>query len=166
MNFLKSINESVGKNISWIIIIMVVVQIIIVLARYVFGIGFIKLQELMIYMHGMLFTLASGYTLLHDEHVRVDVIYRESSLRYKSYINFFGSIFLLFPFIYILIKTSLPYVQRSWRILEGSPVTSGLNAIYILKTVLIIFPLLLLIQAIVLLIDSIKIIRKNHGRSS
>ena len=166
MNFLKSINESVGKNISWIIIIMVVVQIIIVLARYVFGIGFIKLQELMIYMHGMLFTLASGYTLLHDEHVRVDVIYRESSLLNKSYINFFGSIFLLFPFIYILIKTSLPYVQRSWRILEGSPVTSGLNAIYILKTVLIIFPLLLLIQAIVLLIDSIKIIRKNHGRSS
>lgn len=166
MNFLKGINESVGKNISWIIIIMVVVQIIIVLARYVFGIGFIKLQELMIYMHGMLFTLASGYTLLHDEHVRVDVIYRESSLRYKSYINFFGSIFLLLPFIYILIKTSLPYVQRSWRILEGSPVTSGLNAIYILKTVLIIFPLLLLIQMIVLLIDSIKIIRKNHGRSS
>jgi TRAP-type mannitol/chloroaromatic compound transport system permease small subunit len=166
MNFLKGINESVGKNISWIIIIMVVVQIIIVLARYVFGIGFIKLQELMIYMHGMLFTLASGYTLLHDEHVRVDVIYRESSLRYKSYINFFGSIFLLLPFIYILIKTSLPYVQRSWRILEGSPVTSGLNAIYILKTVLIIFPLLLLIQVIVLLIDSIKIIRKNHGRSS
>ena len=166
MNFLKGINESVGKNISWIIIIMVVVQIIIVLARYIFGIGFIKLQELMIYMHGMLFTLASGYTLLHDEHVRVDVIYRESSLRNKSYINFFGSIFLLFPFIYILIKTSLPYVQRSWRILEGSPVTSGINAIYILKTVLIIFPLLLLIQAIVLLIDSIKIIRKNHGRSS
>lgn len=166
MNFLKGINESVGKNISWIIIIMVVVQIIIVLARYVFGIGFIKLQELMIYMHGMLFTLASGYTLLHDEHVRVDVIYRESSLRYKSYINFFGSIFLLLPFIYILIKTSLPYVQRSWRILEGSPVTSGLNAIYILKTVLIIFPLLLLIQMIVLLIDSVKIIRKNHGRSS
>ncbi|MEE2667234.1 MAG: TRAP transporter small permease subunit [Pseudomonadota bacterium] len=166
MNFLKGINESVGKNISWIIIVMVVVQIIIVLARYVFGIGFIKLQELMIYMHGMLFTLASGYTLLHDEHVRVDVIYRESSLRYKSYINFFGSIFLLLPFIYILIKTSLPYVQRSWRILEGSPVTSGLNAIYILKTVLIIFPLLLLIQVIVLLIDSIKIIRKNHGRSS
>ena len=166
MNFLKGINESVGKNISWAIIIMVVVQIIIVLARYVFGIGFIKLQELMIYMHGMLFTLASGYTLLHDEHVRVDVIYRESSLRYKSYINFFGSIFLLFPFIYILIKTSLPYVQRSWRILEGSPVTSGLNAIYILKTVLIIFPLLLLIQAIVLLIDSLKIIRKNYGRSS
>lgn len=166
MNFLKGINESVGKNISWIIIIMVVVQIIIVLARYVFGIGFIKLQELMIYMHGMLFTLASGYTLLHDEHVRVDVIYRESSLRYRSYINFFGSIFLLFPFIYILIKTSLPYVQRSWRILEGSPVTSGLNATYILKTVLIIFPLLLLIQAIALLIDSLKIIRKNYGRSS
>ena len=74
---------------------MVVVQIIIVLARYVFGVGFIKLQELMIYMHGMLFTLASGYTLLHDEHVRVDVIYRESSLQYKSYINFFGSIFFI-----------------------------------------------------------------------
>ena len=101
---------------------MVVVQIIIVLARYVFGIGFIKLQELMIYMHGMLFTLASGYTFLHDEHVRVDVIYRESSLRYKSYINFFGSIFLLLPFIYILVKTSLP-----WKNDADCPVLTGIS---------------------------------------
>ena len=59
---------------------MVITQIIIVLSRYVFGIGFIKLQELMIYMHGTLFTISAGYTLLYDEHVRVDTIYRESSL--------------------------------------------------------------------------------------
>ena len=84
MNLLKSINEYIGRYISLLIILMVLVQIFIVISRYIFGLGFIKLQELMIYMHGILFTLAAGYTLLHDEHVRVDSFYRESSIRFKS----------------------------------------------------------------------------------
>ena len=63
---------------------MVIIQLIIVMARYIFGIGFLKLQELLIYLHGLSFTLAAGYTLLNDEHVRVDLIYRASSDMYKS----------------------------------------------------------------------------------
>ena len=60
---------------------MVIVQLTIVMARYIYGIGFLKLQELLIYLHGSLFTLAAGYTLLNDEHVRVDLIYREAPKR-------------------------------------------------------------------------------------
>ena len=156
MQLLKSINEYIGQYISWLIIIMVIVQIIIVLSRYVFGLGFIKLQELMIYMHGSLFTLAAGYTLLHDEHVRVDSFYRESSKIFKNMVNLIGTIILLLPFIIVTFYMSYPYVIRSWRILEGSPETSGLNATYLYKTTLVIFPTLLFIQAIVILFSLIK----------
>jgi TRAP-type mannitol/chloroaromatic compound transport system permease small subunit len=157
------INEFVGKNISWFIILMVIVQLAIVMSRYIYGIGFLKLQELLIYLHGSLFTLAAGYTLLKDEHVRVDLIYREASQKYKSLINIFGSLIFLIPFCLLTFSTSLPYVRRSWKKLEGSPETSGLNAVFILKTVLIIFPILLLLQSFSIIIrSSVSLIRKEN----
>ena len=157
------INEFVGKNISWFIILMVVVQLAIVMSMYIYGIGFLKLQELLIYLHGSLFTLAAGYTLLKDEHVRVDLIYREASQKYKFLINIFGSLIFLIPFCLLTFSTSLPYVRRSWKILEGSPETSGLNAVFILKTVLIIFPILLLLQSFSIIIrSSVSLIRKEN----
>jgi len=156
VNFFEKSNKVIGEYISWFIIFMVIIQLIIVMARYIFGIGFLKLQELLIYLHGLSFTLAAGYTLLNDEHVRVDLIYRASSDMYKSIINILGSLFFLIPFCLITYSTSLPYVKRSWKIFEGSPETSGLNAVYLLKTALIIFPLLLLIQAVSIIYRNIK----------
>ncbi len=156
VNFFEKSNKVIGEHISWFIIFMVIIQLIIVMARYIFGIGFLKLQELLIYLHGLSFTLAAGYTLLNDEHVRVDLIYRASSDMYKSIINILGSLFFLIPFCLITYSTSLPYVKRSWKIFEGSPETSGLNAVYLLKTALIIFPLLLLIQAVSIIYRNIK----------
>ena len=156
-------NQIIGRNISWFIILMVIVQLSIVMARYIYGIGFLKLQELLIYLHGSLFTLAAGYTLLEDEHVRVDLIYREASKKYKSFINIFGSLLFLIPFCLLTFSTSLPYVLRSWKILEGSPETSGLNAVFILKTVLIIFPILLMLQSFeIILKNLIFFIRKKN----
>jgi TRAP-type mannitol/chloroaromatic compound transport system permease small subunit len=146
-SFFDNVNNNIGKNISWFIILMVIVQLTIVMARYIYGIGFLKLQELLIYLHGSLFTLAAGYTLLNDEHVRVDLIYREASKSYKSIINILGSFLFLIPFCILTFSNSLPYVKRSWKILEGSPETSGLNAVFILKSVLVIFPILLLLQS-------------------
>ena len=158
INFFEKSNKVIGEYISWFIIFMVIIQLTIVMARYIFGVGFLKLQELLIYLHGLSFTLAAGYTLLNDGHVRVDLIYRASSNNYKSIINILGSLFFLIPFCLITYSTSFPYVKRSWKILEGSPETSGLNAVFLLKTALIIFPLLLLIQAVSIIFRNIKIL--------
>ena len=158
VNFFDKSNKVIGEYVSWFIVFMVIIQLTIVMARYIFGVGFLKLQELLIYLHGLSFTLAAGYTLLSDEHVRVDLIYRASSDKYKSVINILGSLFFLIPFCLITYSTSFPYVERSWKILEGSTETSGLNAVFLLKTALIIFPLLLLIQAISIIYRNIKVI--------
>ena len=93
VNFFEKSNKVIGEYVSWLIVLMVIIQLTIVMARYIFGIGFLKLQELLIYFHGLSFTLAAGYTLLSDEHVRVDLIYRASSDRYKSVINILGRIY-------------------------------------------------------------------------
>ncbi len=159
--FFENTNEFIGRNVSWFIILMVLVQLAIVMARYIYGIGFLKLQELLIYLHGSLFTLAAGYNLLKDEHVRVDLIYRGASKKYKSIINIFGSIFFLIPFCLVTFSTSLPYVRRSWKILEGSPETSGLNAVYVLKTVLVVFPVLLLMQSFSLIYKNFVILSEK-----
>ena len=158
ISFFDKSNRVIGEYISWFIVFMVIIQLTIVMARYIFGIGFLKLQELLIYLHGLSFTLAAGYTLLSDEHVRVDLIYRASSNKYKSFINILGSFFFLIPFCLITYSTSFPYVKRSWKILEGSTETSGLNAVFLLKTALIIFPLLLFIQAISIIYRNIKVL--------
>ncbi len=158
ISFFDKSNRVIGEYISWFIVFMVIIQLTIVMARYIFGIGFLKLQELLIYFHGLSFTLAAGYTLLSDEHVRVDLIYRASSNKYKSFINILGSFFFLIPFCLITYSTSFPYVKRSWKILEGSTETSGLNAVFLLKTALIIFPLLLFIQAISIIYRNIKVL--------
>ena len=92
---------------------------------------------------------------IRDRHVRVDSFYRESSKKFKNVVNLIGTLTLLMPFIIVTFLMSYPYVIRSWKILEGSPETSGLNATYIYKTTLIIFPILLFIQALVILFSSI-----------
>lgn len=71
-------NDRIGKSVAWLAIIMVLIQFIVVVMRYVFGIGSIMMQESIIYLHGMLFMIGAGYTLLHEGHVRVDIFYRKS----------------------------------------------------------------------------------------
>ena len=153
----KAIN-SLGKFISLMIPIMTISMVVIIVARYFFGIGLTGLQEFVMYMHALVFLGCAGYVHYKDEHVRVDLSYRASSDKYKSVINIFGSLFFLIPFCLITYSTSFPYVERSWKSLEGSPETSGLNAVFLLKTALIIFPLLLLIQAISIIYRNIKVI--------
>ena len=74
--WIDTLNEGIGRAVSWLALLMVLVQFIVVLQRYVFGIGSIFMQESIVYMHGTLFMLVAGYTLLHNGHVRVDVFYR------------------------------------------------------------------------------------------
>ena len=157
INIEKIIN-SLGKFISLMIPTMTILMIVIIVARYFLGIGLTGIQELVMYMHALVFLGCAGYVQYKDEHVRVDLIYRGSSDKYKSVINILGSLFFLIPFCLITYSTSFPYVERSWKILEGSPETSGLNAVFLLKTALIIFPLLLLIQAISIIYRNIKVI--------
>lgn len=157
-HLVDSFNQRIGVSIAWLALFMVLIQFSVVVLRYVFGYGSIFMQESIIYMHGFLFLLGAGYTLLHDGHVRVDIFYREASPRRKAITDIFGVFAFLIPVCVTFLIYTLPYVSNSWSILESSKETSGIPAVYVLKTAIVVFCVLIILQGLSMVIHSIRII--------
>lgn len=142
------LTTAIGRAVAWCLLFMVLAEFALVLMRYVLGVGSIWLQESVIYAHAALFMLAAAWTLAADGHVRVDIFYADASLRTRAIVDLLGALLLLLPFALALVFLSLPYVARSWAILEGSRETSGLPAVFLLKTLIPLFALLLALQGL------------------
>jgi len=140
------LSAAIGRTVAWCLLFMVLAEFALVLMRYVLGVGSIWLQESVIYAHGALFMLAAAWTLSVDGHVRVDIFYADAAPRTKALIDLLGALLLLLPFALALVYLSFPYVARSWAILEGSRETSGLPAVFLLKTLILLFAALLAVQ--------------------
>ena len=136
----------IGRIAAWGVLVVVLVEFTVVLLRYGFGIGSIWLQETVVYAHAALFMLAAAWTLAAGGHVRVDIFYARTSARHKAWVDFLGTAFFLLPFMAALLFLSLPYVARSWAILERSRETSGLPLVFVLKTLIPGFAALMLLQ--------------------
>jgi TRAP-type mannitol/chloroaromatic compound transport system permease small subunit len=136
------------------VLFITLVQVAVVLMRYALGLGSIWLQESIIYGHAALFMLAAAWTLRVDRHVRVDIFYAEASPRRKAMVDMFGALVFLLPFCIALLWLSLPYVERSFVILERSRETSGLPLVFVLKSLIPLFAILLALQGLAQLIRS------------
>jgi len=143
----KTIN-SFGKFISLMIPIMTILMIVIIVARYFFGIGLTGLQELVMYIHALIFLGCAGYVHYSDEHVRVDIFYRESSGKYKKKVNFLLSLLFLLPLCFVVGFYSIELITMAWKIKEVSTEAGGLGYVYIQKTLIILFPITLLLTMI------------------
>lgn len=155
---IDALNENIGKVVAWLALMMVIVQFIVVIMRYVFGIGSIFMQESIIYLHAVVFMVGAGYTLLHNGHVRVDIFYREASPRRKAVVDLVGVVIFLIPVCALIWWASWPYVASSWEVFEGSRETSGIQAVFLLKTVILVFVALVVLQGISLAIRSLLIL--------
>ena len=145
---LEAVNRAVMAFVRWLAIVIVAVQFLIVLGRYVFGFNSIAAQESVLYMHATLFMLAAGYTLLIDGHVRVDVFYAKLAPRYRAVINILGHLFFLMPSMLALIYWSWPSVANSWRILEGPIAVGGIEAVFLMKSLIPAFCVLIMLQSL------------------
>ncbi len=152
---INSINEWVGKIISWFSLFMVINTFIIVLLRYVFDIGWVAMQESVTYMHAIVFMLGAAYTLKHNAHVRVDIVYQLFSRKTQAWIDCLGTLLLLFPITFFIIYSSWEYVSDSWAIQEGSRNSGGLPAVYLLKTSIILMAILLALQSIAMFLQNL-----------
>lgn len=152
---LDSINEYIGRAVAWGTLLMVLIQFIVVIMRYVFGIGSIFLQESIIYLHALVFLVGGGYTLLYDGYVRVDIFYREATARNKAWVNLFGVLLLLIPVAVLIFVSSWPYVAASWQALEGSKESSGIHGVYLLKSTILAFSVLIIIQGLSIALSSL-----------
>ena len=120
----------------------------VVLLRYAFQLGWIAMQESILYLHASLFLLGAAYTLKHDAHVRVDIFYRGFSARGKAIVDLSGALFLLLPVCVFLLWISWDYMATAWALREGSRETGGLPYVYLLKTLIPLAALLLILQGI------------------
>ena len=142
------LNVAIGRAVAWLVLAVVLLQFALVVARYLFGLGSVWLTETVIYAHATLFMLAAAWTLHASGHVRVDVFYADASARTRARIDLIGALLLLLPFMLVLLWLSVPYAARSWAILEHSQEASGLPLVFVLKTLISLFALLMALQGI------------------
>ncbi len=163
INILDEIGEKIGTTVSWVSVLLAIIIGLDVIIRYVFQFTYVWMIEIEIYLFGMLFLLASGYTFKFDKHVRVDIFYTKLSQKGKAWIDLLGAVFLLIPWCYVVIVSSWYYGLSSFMIGEGSPQPGGLPALYVLKFCITLGFVFLLLQGVSSILKSIQILRNKDN---
>jgi TRAP-type mannitol/chloroaromatic compound transport system permease small subunit len=139
---------AIGKSASWLWFIVTGVIIYAVIGRYVFGQGSVLLEEVQWHLAGIGWLLGLSYTLVVDDHVRVDVLHERLSLRGQAWIELFGLLFLLLPFLGLAVYEMFPYAYHSWQQGETSQAPAGLPYRWVLKGILALSFSLLIVAAL------------------
>ena len=120
------INELIGKAVAWLILASVLVSAINAIVRKVLSDSSNKWLEMQWYLFGAAFLLAAAYTLKQNEHVRIDVLYARHSRRVQHWIDLFGHLVFLMPFVTLMIWYLTPWAIRSYVSGEMSNNSGGL----------------------------------------
>jgi TRAP-type mannitol/chloroaromatic compound transport system permease small subunit len=159
VRFVDRLNDCIGRGVAWATLAMVLITFLVVVLRYVFSLGWVWMQESYVWLHGVVFMVGAGYTLLHGGHVRVDVIYRGASHRYRAWVDLLGALILLLPMVIVTFNASWDYVLISWMKLEESREAGGLPALFLLKSMIWAFCVLVALQGLSLAGRSLLILR-------
>lgn len=145
---IDTLNDALAKGVSWFTLLMAILMLAIVLLRYGFNLGWVAMQESVMYLHVMVFMLGAAHTLKVDEHVRVDIFFRRLGDKGRAWVDLLGTLLLLMPMCLFVLFASWDYVTSSWRLLEGSPQAGGLPMVFLLKSLLPLFAITLLLQGL------------------
>ncbi len=148
---IDALNDWVGRTVAWLTLGCVLTCFAVVVLRYAFDLGFPWLQELYVWQHAAVFMAGAGYTMLHRGHVSVDVLHGRLSERRRAWIDIVGTLAFLFPWLAVVAVTSAPFVASSWSIREGAATAGGMPAVYLLKSLLWVFCVLLFLQGLALI---------------
>jgi TRAP-type mannitol/chloroaromatic compound transport system permease small subunit len=164
LDVLDRISVMSGRITSWLTLVMVIVTVIVVVMRYVFDAGAVWLQESIVWMHAVVFMVGAAYTLQQDEHVRVDIFYRDMSERRRAWVDLLGALFFLLPLCAFLGLKSWDFVLISWQLGESSREPGGMPYPFVplLKSVLLLMPLLLAIQGVSMVLRALRSIRGQN----
>ena len=155
-----------GKSVAWLTVIMVLLTFMIVVLRYGFNLGWIWLQESLTYLHVTVFTIVAAWALQLDGHVRVDIFYAKMSERNRALTDLLGTLLFLIPFCIFILIIAWPYVANSWKLLESSREAGGLPLVFLLKSLIMVMPALLLGQAFINVVDNWDILRNEKQGST
>ena len=153
------LNSQIGKHVIWLILASTVISAVNAAVRKAFNVSSNAYLEVQWYLFAASFLLASAYTLLNGEHVKIDVIYSRWSKRVQIWIDVLGFTFFLLPFCAAVLWFSVPFFLQGYRSNELSPSAGGL----ILWPVYAMMPLgffLLLLQGISELIKRVAFLQE------
>jgi TRAP-type mannitol/chloroaromatic compound transport system permease small subunit len=161
VSLIDRISIATGRAAAWLTLLMVLGTFVIVVLRYAFDIGLVWLQESVTWMHAAVFMLGAAYTLQREEHVRVDIFYRNMPAARQAWVNLFGVLFFVVPLAVFFVIESWDYVAASWRIREVSRDSGGLPYPFLplLKSILIVMPVAILLQGLSMALSAIATIR-------
>lgn len=155
---IDGLNARIGRVVAWLTLATVLICTTVVILRYAAGVGFIWMQELYIWTHALVFLLASGFAYSRNAHVRVDIFYAAATERTRAWIDLFGVLFLLFPWLALVGWAGWSYFVYSWNIGEQSVQNNGMKGVYVLKFAIVCFTVVLGLQGLAWIGRSILII--------
>ncbi|MBF0679461.1 MAG: TRAP transporter small permease subunit [Devosia sp.] len=155
---ISAINWLVGQVLSWLALACVLVCFTVVVQRYFFHVSVLWMQDLYVWLSGAMFTGVAGFALLRQDHVRVDIFYRPASIRRKAISDLVGVLLFLIPFMIIVWVYALPAVRRSWGFYEASSNIGGMPGLFILKSFILVFAVLVALQGIAMAARSILVL--------
>ena len=151
-------NEAIGKAVTWLIFIAIMVSATNAVVRKVFNTSSNAWLELQWYLFGAAFLLASAYTLKQNEHIRIDIFYGTRSRRTQHWIDLFGHVFFLMPFVVLMAWMLVPYTWAAYKIGQVSTNSGGL-IIWPARAFLAAGFILLMLQGISEIVKKIAVMR-------
>jgi len=137
-----------GDALSWIWLVLLSVIVMNVTLRYVFELGSIELEEIQWHLYAVGFLMGLSYAVVSDSHIRVDVVREKLSETTKVWVEFYGLILLLIPFVLLVLFASIPFIEYSYDLQEISEAPGGLPFRWVIKAMLLLGFVLLLVVSI------------------
>ena len=150
--------EFVGKSVMWLILVAVLVSAINAIVRKLFNMSSNAWLELQWYLFGAAFMLAAANTLSRNEHIRIDIFYASRSRKTQNWIDLFGHLFFLLPFVALMTWMLVPYMMDAIRTGQISTNAGGL-LIWPARAILLAGFVLLLAQSFAEIIKKIAVIQ-------
>ncbi len=160
INAIENFIDLTGRMVSWLVLVMVILICYDVAMRYLFNYGSVALQELEWHLFALVFLLGGAYTLRHDAHVRVDILYhsRFISDTGRAWISLLGTLLFLFPFSIMIVMTAWPFAENAFFYNEGSPDPGGLPYRFILKGAILAAFVLIMLQGLAEILKNLQFI--------
>lgn len=163
---IEQVIETIGRNISFVWILLMLLIVANALMRYFFSVNFIALEELQWHLYAVGFMIGLSYCLIHDGHVRVDALVEHSQLRTRAIIELIGLTLLLFPFCFIVIDYAIPFISRAYQLNEVSSAPGGLPMRWLIKSTIVVAFVLLALAAFSRWLRCLAFLRQSHSRTS
>ena len=139
---------AIGRGVSWLWLLLLIIIVGNVFMRYAFDQGRIEFEEIQWHIYSVGFLLGLSYAFQADAHIRVDVLSERLPVRWRAWLELYGIVLALLPFLFLIVWFSVPFVQQSWLLSEVSQAPGGLPYRWFIKAMLPLGFLLLTLAAL------------------